>query len=284
MTKLTGESHSRLWQQSKMMRNFEPGFYGRDLLTSVKSNLFGFSLATTPENTLKLWQGVNAIESEDAKEMIFLIQSAWKTKLPLLLMILPVLVGFIPRVAFAEDAVNIPNVLWEQGIIEEQGKNDLMISSWDENGSPNLPYKAYDGDMDTKWCTQSEDVSWLKIDFGEPRLVIKFVVYMAGNCQRDKGEWQYNLADFQIQFSMTGKENSWVDEVIVKDNPPDAEHGILTFEIKPKPERWVRLYITNQGADKHARVPEFQVWGALTATVSSNGKLATTWGSIKKPF
>ncbi len=80
---------------------------------------------------------------------------------------------------------------------------------------------------------------------------------------------------------MTGKEDSWVDEVAVKSNPPDKEHGILSFDIKPKPMRWVRLYITNQGGDKHARVPEFQVWGALTADVSSHSKLATTWASIK---
>jgi hypothetical protein len=80
---------------------------------------------------------------------------------------------------------------------------------------------------------------------------------------------------------MIDKEDSWADEVVVKSNPPDKAHGILSFEIKPKSMRWVRLYITNQGGDKHARVPEFQVWGALTADVSSHSKLATTWASIK---
>jgi hypothetical protein len=191
------------------------------------------------------------------------------------------LVGFAPILAFSAEEVNITKVLWEQGLLEEQGQNEEMISSWDENGSPNLPYKAYDGDMETKWCTQSEDISWLKIDLVEPRLVSKFVVYMAGNCQRDLNKWNYNLADFQIQSSMTGNENSWVDEVVVKGNPADKEHGILTFEIKPKQMRWVRLYITDQGGDKHARVPEFQIFGALTAVVSSHGKLAATWASIK---
>ena len=80
------------------------------------------------------------------------------------------------------ESVNIPNALWEQGVItKKQGESEEMASSWDEDGSPNFPYKIYDGDMETKWCTQSEDISWLKIDFVEPRLVEKFVVYMAGN-------------------------------------------------------------------------------------------------------
>jgi hypothetical protein len=120
------------------------------------------------------------------------------------------------------------------------------------------------------------------IDFMEPRLVSKFVVYMAGNAPRDAGKWQYNLADFQIQSSMTGEDNSWKDEVLVVGNPPDEEHGILTFEIDPKPMRRVRLYITDQGGDQHARVPEFEVWVLLTAAVSPGGRLATTWASVKR--
>jgi hypothetical protein len=105
-----------------------------------------------------------------------------------------VLVGFAPISAFSEKSVNIPNVLWEQGVItEKQGESEEMASSWDENGSPNFPYKIYDGDIETKWCTQTEDISWLKIDFVESRLVGKFVVYMAGNGHHggDFEKWNY---------------------------------------------------------------------------------------------
>lgn len=199
-------------------------------------------------------------------------------------MVLMLLICFVPILAFSEDNINIPNVLWEEKIItKDQGESKDMASSWDENGSPNFPYKIYDGDLETKWCTQSEDISWLKIDFMEPRLVSKFVIYMAGNGAHggDLDKWGYNFTDFQIQSSMTGKDDSWVDEVVVKGNLPDKEHGILTFDIKSKPIRWVRLYITGKGQDKNARCPEFQVWGLLTAAVSPSGKLATTWAIVK---
>jgi hypothetical protein len=202
-------------------------------------------------------------------------------KLCLSAMAFVVLSVFVSMSAFSAEEVNIPNFLLQEGIIEEQSQSEEYISSCDINGSPNLPYKLYDGDMDTKWCTESEEISWIKIDFMEPRLVSKFVVYMAGNCARDAGKWNYNLADFQIQSSMTGEEDSWEDEVVVEENLPDEEHGILTFEITPKAMRWVRLYITDQGGDQHARVPEFQVWGLLTAAVSPRDKLATTWASVK---
>ncbi len=197
---------------------------------------------------------------------------------------LVLLICSVPVPAFSEDNVNIPQVLWENGIITKaQGESKEMASSWDEDGSPNFPDHAYDGDMETKWCTQSEDISWLKIDFMEPRLVSKFVVYMSGNTHHggDFGNWGYNFTDFQIQSSMTGKDDSWADEVVVKDNLPDKEHGILTLNIKPKSMRWIRLYITKQGVDKHARCPEFQVWGLLTMDVSPSGKLATLWGQLK---
>lgn len=196
-----------------------------------------------------------------------------------------VLMVFASISVFSAEEINIPKTLWEKGIItKEQGESAEMASSWDENGSPNFPYKAYDGDMETKWCTQSESISWLKINFVEPRLVSKFVVYMSGNTHHggDFGNWGYNFKEFQIQSSMTGAEDAWVDEVVVKDNPPDDAHGILTFEIKPKSMRWVRIYITNQGVDKHARLPEFEVWGLLTAAaVSTDGKILATWASIK---
>lgn len=200
------------------------------------------------------------------------------------IIVLIVLICFVPLIVFSED-VNIPNVLWVKGIItKDQGESKEMASSWDQDGSPNFPDHAYDGDMETKWCTQSEDISWLKIDFVEPRFVKEFVIYMSGNTHHggDFGNWGYNFKDFQIQSSATGKDDSWVDEVVVKNNPPDQGHGILTFEIKPKTMQWVRIYITNQGQDKHARMPEFQVWGSLTAAVSSSDKLATTWANIKK--
>ena len=194
------------------------------------------------------------------------------------------MIVFVSVLAFSADEVNIPSVLWEDGVItQDQGESEDMASSWDENGSPNFPYKAYDGDMETKWCTQAEEVSWLMIDFVEPRLVNKFVLYMAGNTTHggDLGKWTYNFVEFQIQSSMTGKENSWEDEVVVQDNLPDEDHGILTFEIDPKSMQWVRLYITNQGVDTHARLPEFEVWGSLTASVSPRDKLAITWASVK---
>jgi hypothetical protein len=194
------------------------------------------------------------------------------------------MIVFVSMLAFSAEEVNIPKVLWETGVItQEQGESPEMASSWDQNGSENFPYKAYDGDMETKWCTQAEEVSWLMIDFVEPRLVSKFVLYMSGNTTHggDLGKWQYNLVEFQIQSSMTGKEDSWEDEVVVQDNLADEEHGILTFEIDPKSMQWVRLYITDQGVDTHARLPEFEVWGLLTASVSPRDKLAITWASVK---
>lgn len=182
-------------------------------------------------------------------------------------------------------SVNIPEQLKD---VSQKGSVKSWSDSNDINGTEDFPYYLYDGDLNTKWCSKKGDPHWVKIDLGKEYLVEKFVVYMAGNGTHggDLGKWNYNLVDFQIQSSSTGEDKSWVDEVVVKGNLPDKEHGIVPREIKSKMMRYVRLYITNSG-DGYARVPEFQIWGSLTAAVKrlpfgkDASKLTTTWASIK---
>ena len=97
---------------------------------------------------------------------------------------------------------------------------------------------------------------WLALDLGGSRTVTGFVVRHAGAA----GEEQYcNTQNFALQ-SASSISGPWVNECVV-DNNAQANVTYRSYQ-SPKYLRYVRLYITDPGADNFARIPEFEVWGS----------------------
>jgi hypothetical protein len=159
---------------------------------------------------------------------------------------LPLMIGFIAIMGFATPDTASSN---------EVGRANVALGKFAKaDGAVNpqeAPQYAVDGDTSTKWC----------IDL--------FEIYHAGAGTAqppspgavDNPMW--NTRSFLIQYSLTA-EDDWVTCVEVSNNPGDERGNITRHRIKPTPMRFVRLFITDAGADKVARIYEFKVWGIPT--------------------
>jgi hypothetical protein len=114
--------------------------------------------------------------------------------------------------------------------------------------------KATDGSIapENGWKSSSAGDKWIRIDFGQNRTISRYVVKNAGTAYMSN---VYNTKDFKLQVSTNG--TSWTDVDTVSGNT----ENIVYRNITSTTARYVRLYITNAGADNVARVQEFEVYG-----------------------
>lgn len=124
--------------------------------------------------------------------------------------------------------------------------------------------KAFDGSTtnNSKWCINIAGDKWLKVDLGGSFDVTMWVVKHAGA----GGEGlDYNTKDFKLQKSANGTD-SWLDVDFVTGNTQNVtDRAVALF-----PAQYLRLYITNSGADDAGRIYEFEIYGKATITTTSN--------------
>ena len=118
------------------------------------------------------------------------------------------------------------------------------------NGAASL---AFDGDVtkNKKWCTHANTSShWLQIDFGSDVLVQTFALWNAGTEAA-----KFITDSFKVQMKVG---ENWVDLYSTTGNTTD----IVTYDLAaPAVGKSFRLYITDCGADNHARIHEFHLFG-----------------------
>ncbi len=100
-------------------------------------------------------------------------------------------------------------------------------------------------------CSDSGD-KWITIDLKEEYKLSRYILQNAATGYYSK---ELNTKDFKIQASTDGE--NWTDIDSVTGNTSNIVDKI-TDEFTA---RYVRLYITDPGADGVARVQEFEVWG-----------------------
>lgn len=126
------------------------------------------------------------------------------------------------------------------------------------NGAASL---AFDGDVtkNKKWCTHANTgTHWLQIDFDSDVLVKTFALWNAGTEAA-----KFITDSFKVQMEVNG---NWVDLYSTTGNTTD----ILTVDLAaPALGSSFRLYISDCGADNHARIHEFHLFGQKASNDSA---------------
>lgn len=127
--------------------------------------------------------------------------------------------------------------------------------------------KAVDGSFTTKWCSSSS-IPWLQVDLGSLQIVELFVLHHAGAGGLSA---TLNTADFTLRVSSDGV--TWTTVVTVVGNTSNK----TSHPLPPTHARYLRFLSTNPGADKKARLFEFQAFGP--AATPTPGLTATATGT-----
>lgn len=116
------------------------------------------------------------------------------------------------------------------------------------------PSKVVDGSFAKAngWVSSAEGDKWLTIDLKENYILSRYILQNAATGYYSS---DLNTRDFKVQVSTDGEK--WTDIDVVKDNTSN----ILDKMFEEVTARYVRLYITDAGADGVARIQEFEVWG-----------------------
>ena len=102
------------------------------------------------------------------------------------------------------------------------------------------------------WMSDGGKNPWVKIDLKTVCKNERVIISLAEWAGFDRTN---NLRDFEIEYSIDGK--SWV----VLDNFKDNEEGYISKDYKPFDARYIRIAVTDTGADDFARIGEVQVMG-----------------------
>jgi len=102
------------------------------------------------------------------------------------------------------------------------------------------------------WKLSGEGEKWATIDLGSTYSISRYVVKNAATAYFDKS---LNTKGFKIQASSNNED--WTDIDVVTSNTSD----IVDKDVDVFTARYVRIYITNPGADNIARIQEFTVYG-----------------------
>ncbi len=146
--------------------------------------------------------------------------------------------------------------------------------------------KAFDGDVNTKWCsTNASKVHWLVADLGAAKTINGYIVRHASSAGDSA---TFNTTGFYIQIgaSATGP---WTLHTMVRTNTPGVQPSASTALVynTPVTARYVRLYVNSPSyadADDYARIQEFEIVGPVpgTETIIDNldagfSKVSGTW-------
>ncbi|GMR24355.1 MAG: hypothetical protein BMS9Abin37_2887 [Acidobacteriota bacterium] len=120
--------------------------------------------------------------------------------------------------------------------------------------------KAFDGVVspDSKWTSDgASEVSWLALDLGASYEVESFIVRHAGA----GGEQSYyNTTAYRLE-SASSLSGPW--ESLVSVSNTSAENETTSALAARVTTRFIRLFITDAGTDRYARIPELEVYGRL---------------------
>jgi len=102
------------------------------------------------------------------------------------------------------------------------------------------------------WQSSNEGDKWITIDLKENYVLSRYMIHNAATGYYAK---ELNTKAFKVQASTDGE--TWKDIDSVKDNTSN----IYDTFVDEFTARYVRLLITDAGADGTARIQEFEVWG-----------------------
>jgi len=105
---------------------------------------------------------------------------------------------------------------------------------------------------DNKWISVKGGSKWIQFDFKDTYLINRYVIRHAGSDEMDKS---LNTKSFEVQISTNGSKWIRVDQQV--NNIAD----VSDIDIEPVNARYVRLVITDPGADGIARIGDMEIYG-----------------------
>lgn len=114
------------------------------------------------------------------------------------------------------------------------------------------PELVIDGTPNTLWTTTETGKQWLEFDFGDVYDVRRYVIRHAGSHGMSR---DLNTRDFMVQARAQGE--SWTSVDVVKGNTRD----VTDVKLEPVKARFVKIIVTDPGADSTARISEVEIFG-----------------------
>ncbi len=102
------------------------------------------------------------------------------------------------------------------------------------------------------WQSTGDKKQWIMVDLGETYSINRYYLSLAGTGYYDRS---LNLKAFTVQCSTDGK--TWTDIDVVKDNTDN----ILDKTFEAMEARYVRINITDAGADEVSRIQDLEIYG-----------------------
>jgi len=136
--------------------------------------------------------------------------------------------------------------------------NITMLEDMEITSSPAKTYAKYAADGSPSqgyiWISKDADGNgWVQLDFKENFQISRYVVRHA---EAGGLEPELNSRDFTVETSLDGE--TWTTVGIHKDNvAPVTDASITSVEA-----RYVRINVTNGGADGYVRIGDIEVYGA----------------------
>ena len=135
---------------------------------------------------------------------------------------------------------------------------------------------AYDGNVNTKWTSNSAPNQWLALDLGKSSNISSIILKHASACSCDPS--MYNLKNYEIQTA-TSLNGPWT----TKGTFSNANQAAITTHNINFTAQYVRLYVTNSGIDLHVRLPEFEINGSYAVPPGTPYNLQVTAPTCTNP-
>lgn len=128
--------------------------------------------------------------------------------------------------------------------------------------------KAVDGTFapENGWKSSADGDKWVTVDLGRS---FKLSRYVLKNAETAYHNANLNTKDYKVQSSVDGVH--WKDIDTVTGNTDK----IVYHDVDAETARYVRLYITDPGADGVARVQDFEVYGIPTDDINDEPEQST---------
>jgi hypothetical protein len=110
-----------------------------------------------------------------------------------------------------------------------------------------------DGTPNTVWTSSEAGKQWLAFDFGAVHQISRYVIRHAG-AGGMRPEW--NTRSFLVQTGVDGA--TWTTLDVVQGNTSD----VSDVEFEPVKARYVKITVTDAGADSTARIAEVEIFGS----------------------
>lgn len=146
-------------------------------------------------------------------------------------------------------------------VVSSQSKDGLKNLALNKDAKANAEVNenesakfAFDGRLNSKWCTLGESGNWIEVDLGKENIIKELRM---SHAQAGGEAASMNTSEYTIEISQDGE--NWVELDDIKGNNKAVSRNDLNYELA----RYVRVKInkSEQGSGGATRIYEIEVLG-----------------------